>query len=111
MFLFRCSHPNDDPYTSCFGCESDVTIKVVKSTHRYDYVSQQLYDTIDRQTGEMFQTTRQSRRVICGRGQQGRQRCRLRIDKAMQFRRVTYGRAIQFIQSEQYLQNEDVDPI
>ena len=61
----------------------------------------------------MFQTTRQSRRVICARGQQGqtRRRCRLRIDKAMQFRRITYGRAIQFIQSEQYLENSDFDPI
>ena len=77
---------------------------------RYDYIFQQFYNFIDRQTGEMFQTTRQSRRVICGTGPQGRQRCRLRIDKAMQFRRVTYGRAIQFIQSEQYLGDEDVDP-
>ena len=66
---------------------------------------------IDRQTGEMFQATTQSRRVLCSPGPQGRQRCRLRIDKAMQFRRVTYGRAIQFIQSEQYLGNDDVDII
>ena len=35
----------------------------------------------------------------------------LRIDKAMQFRRVSYGRAIQFIQSEQYLKADDVDII
>ena len=57
----------------------------------------------------MFQATQQSRRVICSRGQNGAQRCRLRIDKAMQFRRVSYGRAVQFIQSEQYLKRDEVD--
>jgi len=59
----------------------------------------------------MFQGTAQSRRVICGIGHNGFQRCRLRIDKAVQFRRVTYYRAIQFIQSEQYLNDEDQDSI
>ena len=77
--------------------------------HYYDFLN--VYDNIDRQTGEMFQATSQSRRVICGMGPNGGQRCRLRIDRAMQFRRVTYGRAIQFIQSEQYLGNDDVDII
>ena len=58
----------------------------------------------------MFQATQQSRRVICGTTASGNgQNCRLRIDKAMQFRRVTYGRAIQFIQSEQYLSDEDME--
>ena len=112
LFSYRCTDPNDDPYTACFGCDSDNANKVERNAHRYDYV-QPSFNYIDRQTGEMFQTTRQSRRVICARGQQGqtRRRCRLRIDKAMQFRRITYGRAIQFIQSEQYLENSDVDPI
>ena len=70
-----------------------------------------LNEDIDRQSGEMFQATRQSRRIICGTGTNGGRRCRLRIDRAMQFRRITYGRAIQFIQSEQYLSNDDVDII
>ena len=69
------------------------------------------YNYIDRQTAEMFQATQQSRRVICGAGPNSTQRCRLRIDRAMQFRRVSYGRAVQFIQSEQYLGNDDVDII
>ena len=59
----------------------------------------------------MFQATQQSRRVICGTRANGAQRCRLRIDRAMQFRRVSYGRAIQFIESEQYLGNDDFDII
>ena len=77
--------------------------------HVYDYLN--IHNEIDRQSGEMFQATRQSRRVICGTGPNGGRRCRLRIDRAMQFRRITYGRAIQFIQSEQYLSNDDVDII
>ena len=95
IFYFRCISAEDDPYKSCFGCDQS------------NFES--FYNHIDRQTGEMFQSTSQSRRVICGAGTSGRRRCRLRIDKAMQFRRITYGRAIQFIQSEQYLSDEDME--
>ena len=101
----RCRLPSDDRFRSCFGCEDSESFRRY-TTHRKHY------DYIDRQTGEMFQATRQSRRVICAAGENGdQQQCRLRIDKAMQFRRVTYGRAVQFIQSEQYLDNDDVDII
>ena len=86
-------------------------MRVMHRQKRYNYDFLNVYDNIDRQTGEMFQATSQSRRVICGMGPNGGQRCRLRIDRAMQFRRVSYGRAIQFIQSEQYLGNDDVDII
>ena len=102
--FFSCDHPNDDLFRACFGCQ--------EAERRYGpYPEEYHYNYIDRQTGEMFQATQQSRRVICGTGPAGRQRCRLRIDRAMQFRRVSYGRAIQFIQSEQYLSNDDVDII
>ena len=103
LFCYSCTGPNDDPFRSCFGCDNTVLEDNV------DYY-QSLYN-IDRQSGEMFQATSQSRRVICGTGPMGGQRCRLRIDRAMQFRRVSYGRALQFIQSEQYLGNEDLDII
>ena len=97
----RCNLTNEDPFRACFGCSNEI------DRSSYEHF---IYQTnIDRQTGEMFQATKQSRRVICGTGPQGKQRCRLRIDRAMQFRRVSYGRAIQFIQSEQYLSNDDVD--
>ena len=95
-----CTGANDDPYRACFGCDED---------NLFNHHQRQ-YD-IDRQTGEMFQATTQSRRVICGQDQNGNRNCRLRIDKAMQFRRISYGRAVQFIQSEQYLTNDDVDII
>ena len=77
---------------------------------KYDYGKYyEFYDFIDRQTGEVFQATAQNRRVVCVRGQSGGTRCRLRIDRAMQLRGVSYGRALQFIQSEQYLGDDDVD--
>ena len=104
-FLFSCTSTNDDPFRSCFGCER------ANENLYYANQRQSFHSYIDRQTGEMFQATTQSRRVLCNRGTQGNRRCRLRIDKAMQFRRVSYGRAVQFIQSEQYLNNDDVDII
>ena len=41
----------------------------------------------------------------------GGRRFRVRIGCAMQLQRVGYGRALQFIQSEQYLGNDDLDAI
>ena len=105
IFNFSCTGANDDPFRACFGCDN---AELEENSY---YHNHQKRFNIDRQTGEMFQATTQSRRVICGEGPDGGQNCRLRIDKAMQFRRVSYGRAIQFIQSEQYLGNDDVDII
>ena len=104
MNNFSCTGVNDDPYRACFGCDTSTFEESAFHQNQKQF-------SIDRQTGEMFQATQQSRRVICGQGQNGGQNCRLRIDKAMQFRRVSYGRAIQFIQSEQYLKADDVDII
>ena len=92
---FRCVLPSDDPFIPCFGCDSRRRIK------RY----------IDRQTNEMFLATAQSRRVICRSGIAGRRLCSVRVDRAMELRRVTYGRGLQFIQSEQYLSDEDISII
>ena len=101
IYYFRCILPSDDPYRSCFGCETDVKVKVVRVKRAY-------YSYVNRQSGEVFQATSQNRRVICGSDPNGNMRCRLRIDRAMQLRRVSYGRALQFIQSEQYLGDDDV---
>ena len=106
----RCVLPSDDPFTSCFGCESEITIKIVKQK-RYDYTHHEFDNFIDRQSEEVFQATAQNLRVICVAGATGRRRCRLRIDRAMQLRGVSYGRALQFIQSEQYLGDDDVDVV
>ena len=103
MTIFSCTMPNDDPFGACFGCEKDATRKQFNHPNFYTY--------IDRQSGEVFQATSLNRRVICGKDPLGNMRCRLRIDRAMQLRRVSYGRALQFIQSEQYLGDDDVSII
>ena len=59
-----------------------------------------------RQTGERFQTTRQSKRVVC---RSGRSSCNLRVDRGAQLRSKDYARTQRFIQSEQYLTNDDMD--
>jgi len=105
-----CVLPSDDPFKACFGCESEITVKV-KRAKRNGYTYPDFYSYIDRQTGEAFQATSQSRRVVCGVGPGGRRRCRLRIDRAMQLRMVSYGKALQFIQSEQYLGDDDVPTV
>ena len=102
-FFFSCTAPNDDPFKSCFGCEDDATSRNDNRPKFHTYT--------DRQSGEVFQATSQNRRVICGKDPLGNMRCRLRIDRAMQLRRVSYGRALQFIQSEQYLGDDDVSII
>ena len=103
ILFFSCTSPSDDPFRACFGCENDKTKR--NSNHP------RFLNFIDRQSGEVFQATSQNRRVICGKDPLGNMRCRLRIDRAMQLRRVSYGRALQFIQSEQYLGDDDVSLI
>ena len=103
ILIFSCTSPSDDPFRACFGCDNEETKR--NSNHP------QFHNFIDRQSGEVFQATSQNRRVICGKDPLGNMRCRLRIDRAMQLRRVSYGRALQFIQSEQYLGDDDVSLI
>ena len=104
--------PNEDPFRACFGCEN------AQAKTSYDHYGNYYPDgyqdyshNIERQTGERFQVTRQSRRVVCRIGPNGRRGCKLRIDRAMQIRVATYGKASQFIQSEQYLSPDDLDII
>ena len=102
LSFIRCVQPSDDPFRSCFGCDDELDRKDGKHgySHHYSYVN--------RQTGEEFQATSQSRRVVCGNVGTGGRSCRLRIDRAMQLRMVSYGKALQFIQSEQYLSDDDL---
>ena len=104
QFRFRCIDPEDDPYRPCFACEGFTARKV----YGRDYNNFAKIRFISRQSGEMFQTTRQSKRIVCTNG---RSNCRLRIDRAMQLRQRSYNDTLQFVQSEQYLTPEDTDII
>ena len=106
MYDFRCIDPSDDPYRACFGCD---TAAPRDDSNFDDFIYDTFGDLIDRQSGERFMVTRQSRRLICRRSPFGGLSCKLRVDRAMQFRRATYARVQQFVQSEQYLSNDDID--
>ena len=104
IFYCRCDGPNDDPFRACFGCEENLK----RSSFFHDYTYHFYNGFIDRQTGERFRASRQSRRLICS-NRIRRNSCRLRVDRAMELRSRTYMRALQFIQSEEYLSNDDLD--
>ena len=100
--IFSCTGHEDDPFRPCFGCEGFVARQI----YGIDYYNDIERSFISRQTGENFQTTKQSRRVIC---RNGRQNCQLRVSRGIQLRKRTYARVLEFIQSEQYLTQEDTD--
>ena len=102
ILYFSCTGPEDDPFRPCFGCEGFRARQIYGS----DYYNDIERSFISRQTGERFQTTRQSRRTVC---RNGRANCKLRIDRGMQLRQRSYARAQEFVQSEQYLTQEDTD--
>ena len=105
---YRCVDPTDDKFRTCFGCDEAAFSIRSRSANYYDYA----HNFIDRQTGEQFQVTGQNRRLICQPGAAGGpRRCKLRVSRGMQLRKTTYGRVQQFVQSEQYLSNDDVDII
>ena len=103
-----CNGPEDDIFKPCFQCEG-FSARQVYGDEYSDAIE---YDFFDRQSGERFQATRQSARVLCRRGANGQ--CispRLRVNRGMQMRSRTYARALEFIHAEQYLSQEDVDLI
>ena len=106
FLYYRCTGPNDDPYRSCFGCEN-AAIRI--DSDLYDSYYETFNNFIDRQSGERFQVTRQSRRLVCRGRATGGRICSLRIDRAMQLRQTSYARVQQFVQSEQYLSDDDVN--
>ena len=108
LFHFSCNGPEDDVYRPCFECEGFSARKVygeyAKNFIQYNYTS--------RQSGENFQATQQSSRVICNLGVGGqRVDCKLRVSRGMQLRSQSYERTQEFVQSEQYLSQEDIDLI
>ena len=65
---------------------------------------------MERQSGESFRATRQSRRLICPRGSRTNGiGCRIRASRAIQIRQLPYSRIQQFIQAEEYLSGDDIE--
>ena len=102
FYLSSCSGPGDDPFRPCFECE-DSSARII---YGKDYYNDSERSFFSRQTGESFQTTRQSKRIVC---RNGRANCNLRVDRGVQLRGRSYTRIQEFIQLEQYLTQEDLD--
>ena len=105
--FFSCDGPNDDPFKACFGCQQYFNNFYGNKT---SYGNTYHQDYWDRQTSEYFTATKQSRRLIC-QNRLDRRNCRIRIDRAMELRSETYMRVLRFIQSEEYLSEDDLDII
>jgi hypothetical protein len=107
-----CNGVRDDPFVPCFGCDNATPRSSFDKRNGFKGGYQdEDYEFHDRQSGETFRATRQSRRIICPRGATSSRRCRLRASRVIQFRNLTYFRALSFVQSEQYLSSDDIQII
>ena len=110
--IYSCTDPVDDIFAPCFGCDNAAHDGFQTQFDNFGNFYSNGYEDYEtsnkRQSGESFQATRQSRRLICRKGASGNS-CKLRINRLMQIRNVTYGRANQFLQNEEYLSQEDIN--
>ena len=108
LFNFSCNGPEDDEYRPCFECDG-FSARKVYGEYANNFIQ---YNYTSRQSGENFQATQQSSRVMCRLGISGiLVDCKLRVSRGMQLRSRSYERAQEFVQSEQYLSQEDIDLI
>ena len=123
LIIYSCVDPMDDLFVPCFPCDNSFETRLHNSTNYYgngyeenfhpngydDYATVIKRQTQETLGSETFQSTAQSRRVICRRTPAGARDCRLRVDRLVQLRGRTYGRSIQFVQNVEYLTQEDLD--
>ena len=110
IIFFSCNGVRDDPFVPCFGCDGSTPRSSFDRRDGFGYEDDSFQFT-DRQTQETFRATRQSRRIICPRGERTSRRCRLRASRQIQIRNLTYLRAQRFVQAEQYLSSDDLQII
>ena len=107
-FSYHDPNPQcDDPFRACFGCRHSPAQSHYDSYHRphgYDSYGNSIFARQDAEADDAYETTQPSRRVV----RRGRRR-RLRVDRASQRRRASYGSQLLFANKEQYASNEDID--
>ena len=97
----------EDPYRACIGCDHSPTQSYYNPYGTAYPLGYDAYgSSLERLTGETYERTAPSGRVICG---PRRRRCMLRIDRAAQFRNVRYTAANRFMIREQYISREEAD--
>ena len=102
----------DDPFRPCFQCENAAQERNFhkQGAHQY-FNARNRYYYLERQSGERFEATSQSRRIICPRGSTEGSRCRIRVSRAIQFRRKSYPRTQRFVPAEEYISGDDLEII
>ena len=102
----------DDPFQPCFQCENAAQERnfYTQGGHQYLYARNR-YNYLERQSGERFEATSQRRRIICPRGATTGSRCRIRVSRAIQFRRRSYSRTQGFVHAEEYISGDDLEII
>ena len=102
----------DDPFRPCFDCNNADARSSFYTQERHQYLGRKHhYYYIERQSRERFEATSQSRRIICPSVAEGVRLCRIRISRAIQFRRKPYRRAQKFLHAEEYLSFDDLQII
>merc|ERR1719350_1314661 len=96
-----CNEVGDDPFFPCFGCDDSTPRSSFDRRNGFQNgYEDESFEFKDRQSGETFKATRQSKRIICSRGNRTSRRCRLRASRAVEIRDMTYAQATQFVQAE-----------
>ena len=110
--LNRCDAFMDDPYQPCFQCNNAAENSRFHRWDEYRYFGKSRNDYfLERQIGETFEATSQSRRIICPESARDGRICRIRVSRAIQFRGRSYLRTRRFVHGEEYLGSDDLEII
>ena len=102
----------DDPYQPCFQCNNAAENSRFHRWDEYRYFGKSRNDYfLERQIGETFEATSQSRRIICPESARDGRICRIRVSRAIQFRGRSYLRTRRFVHGEEYLGSDDLEII
>ena len=111
VLLYSCNDFGDDPFVPCFGCDNATPRNSFDRRHGFKNANDNSdFLFMERQSGESFRATRQSRRLICPRGSRTNGvGCRIRASRAIEIRQLPYSRIQKFIQAEEYLSGDDIE--
>ena len=112
QYFYSCNDVMDDPFLPCVGCDDSTPRSSFDRRNGFQNGHEdKSFEFKERQGGETIRATGQGKRIICSRGSRTRRRCRLRISRAIEYRRSTYFQFQRFIQAEQYLSSDDLQII
>ena len=106
-----CNSLEDDPFVPCFGCDDNAPRRSFDRRNDPHANETRGFVFKNPRSGERFWASRKIKRIICRIGSTTTRRCRLRVSRAVQIRRLPYIRVLKFVQAEEYLSEDDIDII